>query len=141
MFSGHTIRQLQNDAAQKAAEQGKQPLVIWDQDSIEDDIRHIPNLGTHEPSGWELLDLTDEGWNDELRLSKCRYYALFVDKQGLGEAGEAALTFDELIPTVGYLIQIADDQGIKLGFAIVEEGQFQIHVGVFKKLASCGVAN
>ena len=135
MFSGHTIRQLQNDAAQRAAEQGKEPLVIWDQASIENDIRHIPNLGSHEPDGWELLDLTD-GWNDELRLSKCRYDSLFVDKAGFGDAGEAALTFDELVPTVGYLIQIADDKRIKLGFAIVEEGQFQLHVGVFKKVSN-----
>ena len=136
MFSGQAIRDLQNEAAARAARLHKEPLVIWDRDSIEGDIRRIPNLGDYEPDGWELIDLTDDGWNDELRLSKCRYDSLFVDKGGWGDCGEPALTFDELIPTVGYLIQIGDDKGLKLGFAIVEEGQFQIHVGVYKKVSN-----
>lgn len=49
--------------------------------------------------------------------------AFFVDKSGWGRPGEPALTIGEFVDMIrpGY------------GYAVVEEGEFQVHVGVFKR--------
>jgi len=57
------------------------------------------------PKAWELID------------------TLFVDSSGFGGPGEPALTIEEF------------HSKIKAGFgyAIVEAGQFQVYVGVFRR--------
>ncbi len=66
----------------------------------------IPDIGDDRPEGWELEE------------------ELFVDSSGWGESGEAALTVDEFTEKIkaGY------------GYATIAHGQFQVHVGVFKKV-------
>lgn len=64
-----------------------------------------PNLGDYVPNGWKLIN------------------RLFVDKMGFGADGRC-LTVDQFIKKV--------KSG--LGYAIVEEGQFQLYIGVFEKV-------
>ncbi len=66
----------------------------------------IPDIGDNHPDGWELEE------------------ELFVDSSGFGDEGEPALTIDQFTKKIkaGY------------GYATIEQGQFQVHVGVFKKI-------
>jgi len=68
-------------------------------------VMMCPNLGNYVPDGWKLID------------------RLFVDKMGF-DADSRCLTVDQFIAKV--------KSG--LGYAIVEEGQFQIYIGVFEKV-------
>lgn len=64
-----------------------------------------PNIGEYRFEKYELID------------------TLFVDNSGFGSVGESALTVSQFLQKV--------KKG--LGYAIIEEGQFQVYVGVFKK--------
>lgn len=66
----------------------------------------MPNFGDYRNKNWELV-------ND-----------YFVDSSGFGAENETALTAERFFSKVkaGY------------GYAIIEEGQFQIVVGEFKKV-------
>jgi len=122
-----TIRELQADAALRAAEAKLEPWIVWPDDvgNVER-LRRIPNLGTHLPDGWRRVDSVDEigphrsQWNTGRPDGKRGY---FVDKSGFGSPNEPALTAQEMADLLkpGY------------GYAIVEEGQFQITIGVFKQ--------
>jgi len=107
MMSRETIRDLQLEAAEKAAKKQRKPLVIWpqDMDHIDKVIVKIPNLGDYIHPDFELVE------------------TLFVDKTGLGRPGEPALTFEEFCKKV--------QPGF--GYGLYEEGQFQVHVGVYKR--------
>lgn len=65
-----------------------------------------PNLGNDCPTGWKLIE------------------ELFVDKSGFGAPSESALTADQ------FLAKVKKHQG----YAIIEEGQFQLYIGVFEKV-------
>ena len=67
----------------------------------------IPDIGENRPKGWELEE------------------ELFVDNSGWGREGEPALTLDQFTRKIkaGY------------GYATIGHGQFQVWVGVFKKIA------
>lgn len=103
MMSLESIDQLSREAGLEAAERNLEPLVAF----VDGDIacKDIPNLGDHEPEGWTLLQ---------------RY---FVDKSGFGAENEPALTVRQ------FLAKIKGG----LGYAIVEEGQFQIYIGEFEQ--------
>jgi len=122
MMSGATIRQFQREAAERAAERGTQPLMIWPEDvelitakvAIGELLRiQIPNLGDYVPDGWEPV-LDDDG--DEV--------SYFVDKSGFGAPGEPALTLE------AFLLQL--EAGF--GYAMTEEGQLQCYVTKFRKV-------
>jgi hypothetical protein len=99
MMSLATIRELAREQAERAASEGIEPLIIWDRE----DIRSIPNIGDHEPEGWELVE------------------SHFVDSSGFGSPGEPALTLDQFMAKLV----------MGRGYAIIQEGQFQIYVGEF----------
>ena len=104
MMSGESIRQLSEEAAQRAAKEKREPLMAFtDGDEA---VVKCPNLGSYCPKGWELVE------------------RLFVDNYGFGDEHDSALTLQQFISKV--------KEGF--GYAIVEEGQFQIYIGVFKKL-------
>lgn len=65
----------------------------------------IPNFGNYRPKGFTLVE------------------TYFVDSSNYGRPGEAALTFDEFREKV--------KKGF--GYAIIEQGQFQVYVGEFEK--------
>jgi hypothetical protein len=72
---------------------------------ITDDLRHIPNFGDYRPKGWKLVN------------------TYFVDSSGMGGEDELAMTF----------AQFARKAREGKGYAIIEEGQFQVHIGEFEK--------
>jgi len=111
MMSLQTIQNLQQEARKTAAKEGKKPYIVENEDIASWKAGRslpipFPNIGDYEPPGF-----TEEG------------EALFVDKSGFGVVGEPALTLeqmlDELIPGMGY--------------AIVEEGQFQVYIQPFRR--------
>jgi hypothetical protein len=129
MMSPQLIQQLSDEAAYKAAREGKTPLVIW---SAEKDLPSIPFLGSHVPSGWRALM-----W-DELPLMPRNTYEskgglpayFMVDASGMGSDWEPALTFEQL---VAYVQSVYAATKQTLGLAIVEQGQFQIVVQWYEK--------
>ena len=128
MMSLSTIHELSREAAEQAAEEGRVPFVFEKQD-VEDfqagriDNINIPNLGDHLPNGWNRVDLSDWDQHGIYMGDADGFGTLFVDKQGWGAPGEAAMTREEFAQAVrpGY------------GYAMVEKGQFQVKVGVFEK--------
>lgn len=104
MMSLESIEQLSREAGEQAADEEREPLIAF----VDKDEAMVkcPNLGDYVPDGWKLID------------------RLFVDKMGFGDADGRCLTVEQFIEKV--------KSG--LGYAIVEEGQFQIYIGVFKKV-------
>jgi hypothetical protein len=131
-MSGALIRDIQNHAAYEAAQEGKTPLIIWD---AEQDARGIPFLGDFVPQGWRHATWNDlnrgrskPGWaypRNVYHPIASDEAAFMVDKSGFGSTHEPALTLSELVAYMtanpGY------------GWAIREEGQFQIVVGIYKE--------
>ena len=110
MMSPSCLAELGRQQARIAARHKLTPLIVEAEDKQQGDrlaqhLRHIPNLGSHRPRGWHLAATH------------------FVDKSGLGRRDEPALTFVQFLATVevGY------------GYAIIEEGQFQVVIGKFTR--------
>lgn len=131
MLGPETIRDISNVAAYRAAEEGREPLVIWAQD----DLRHIAFLGDYTPQGWRRAT-----WGDLLGLKPRNVWSarddeeatFMVDSSGWGAPDEPALTFPE---TWAYLRELAVrvDTDLTFGAAIRESGEFQIVMGVYVK--------
>lgn len=102
-MSAAAIRQLSVEAAAKAVKLKQEPMIAF----VDGDeaIMEMSNLGDYRPEGWELID------------------KLFVDSSGLGSAGSPALSAEQFLAKV--------KEG--LGYALIEQGQFQVYVGVFEK--------
>ncbi len=122
MLDEATIRRLAQEQAQRAARLDACPLIVEAEDlpRIEEHITHVPNFGDYRPKGWELVE------------------TYFVDKSGFGANDEPALTFERFCEKVR-------EAGAGFGWAIIEEGEFQCHIGRFKpvrvekKRATAGV--
>ena len=115
MWSPEVIRQLSDKAAKESAAKKKVPYVIWNEEEID---RYppfpFPALGSRVPKGWKLLD---------------EPAPLFCDMTGFGGSGEPALTTEQTMERLHELFT----ENPKYGYAIIEYGQFQCHVGVFLK--------
>lgn len=112
MMSPATIRDLAAKAARKAAKEKRTPFVPFDEREIKSwPPFPFPNLGDHRPPGWELVD------------------HFMVDATGLGSEGEPALTVAGLKKRL--LAELAAPE--TFGYGIIEEGQFQIVMGKFKR--------
>ena len=114
MISPETILRTENEAADRAREEGLPPWVPWDEAEIHRVLRGgdgntVPFIGDHVPEGWELVDTH------------------FVDTSGFGSPGEPALP-------IGSFIRIAKG-GLKnaRGWASISHGQFQVYIGEFKQ--------
>lgn len=103
MLNIETIIALQDEASVKANKEKLQPLVALF--DKDEAIFKMPNFGFYRPNGWEEVN------------------TFFVDKSGFGSESEPALTIQQFLNRVreGY------------GYAITEEGQFQIYITEFKK--------
>ena len=125
MMDLDTIREFQAEAASIAAKAKQKPMLMETSDvgNIES-LRRLPNIGTYLPDGWERVDASTFGDNGRGAGTVDGVPYFFVDKTGWGSKGEPAITVTEMAALIrpGY------------GYAIVEEGQFQIGIGVFKKL-------
>lgn len=110
MMSLGTIRDMQREAAMRAAQEGMKPFVTWPEDIAafkQAGGFPFPFIGDYVPDGWTLED------------------TYFVDSSGFGTEGEAALTFDAFIRIL--------EEYIGHGWAITEAGQFQVYVGRYTK--------
>jgi hypothetical protein len=108
MLSPATIAELCRRQARIAARHKHLPLIVEAEDKQSGDrlarhLRGIPNIGSYRPKGWTLVE------------------TYFVDKTGLGRREEPALTFVQFLGAVQ----------AGRGYAIIEEGLFQVVVGEF----------
>ena len=151
MISAQQIRQFQDEAAAKAARSRKAPLALYSADTVVNDIRRCPNLGTYVKKGWRpLQDSEDIAYVDRKvianltpkavrgsrswaghRSTEPEDFRLFIDKQGWGNSDEPALTIDEAVDNLKRALQVSGEHTIGIG--IVEEGQFQLYLGLFVK--------
>jgi hypothetical protein len=76
----------------------------------------FPFLGDYVPEGWVKFEVNGD------------HKTYFVDSSGLGEPGEAALTVREFLE----VLKQYKLSGDPFGFGIIEAGQFQVVVGVYK---------
>lgn len=111
MMSIEYIQELANDAATLARHQRLEPKVVADTPFLDEDLRSIPNLGDYVPEDWELIE------------------SHFVDSSGVGEEGEASLTFDQFKTKVRIAMT---DQDAVFGWGLIQAGQFQVYIGQFK---------
>lgn len=117
-MSIETIVALSDEVGAEARRRATQPLVPtpadverWRELRTDRGGPTIPNIGSYRPDGWELID------------------DLFCDKSGTGAPDEPALTLDQFCDCVEDLF--ADEH--EPGLAIIEEGEFQLVVGVFRR--------
>lgn len=94
----------------------REPYVPWDADEVDGYPPFpFPNIGSYEPEGWEEV------------------VRFFCDKTGWDYSG-GALTHVQLKERLKRTISEAVKLGRTVGFAIVEEGQFQLYVGAFLRV-------
>lgn len=116
MMSIETIIALNEEIAAEASARKRVPYVPLSAGDVET-WRTIPfpNIGYHMPDGWEP---TDQTW--------------FVDKTGQGCEWEPALTVPSFLRALEDYIE--DHPGE--GFAITEEGPFQLYISAFRQVAA-----
>ena len=146
MMDLETIKHLNKKAGRNAKKNGIQPLTFTSEDmnSLSENniepIRTMPDVGDSVPSGWKRFNLGKI--KDQFRYEYKIYSddadgsgAFFVD-QGMGSENEPAMTIKQFINS---LSQLWNNPNIpnnkKLGYGIVETGQFQVKIGVFQKVA------
>ena len=112
MMSLDVIAAVNNDIAQRAAQQGLVPYVPVNADEATSPF-FCPNIGSLQPRGWRK---TSASW--------------FVDKTGHGFDDEPALTWKQFRRQLaGYLLRHPGH-----GFAITEEAEFQCVVSAFRRI-------
>ena len=140
MMDIETIKQVNKKAGRHAKKQGIQPLIFnsVDMNNLKGGditpIRSMPDLGDSVPSGWSRFNL---GKIKDKFTYKYKIYkddakglgAFFVD-QGMGSENEPAMTIPQFTKSLSEIWDINK----KLGFGIVETGQFQVKIGVFQKI-------
>jgi hypothetical protein len=114
MYSLATIIAMNEEVTEKAIKKGKKPRIVRTT-AVVDKMPPFPfpSIGNYEPDGWTPLDI----W--------------FVDKTGLGRAGEPALTVEAFKTVIKEFITKRPDE--RIGFAIIEEGEMQVHIQAFRK--------
>jgi hypothetical protein len=119
MMSTEEIVRLSDEMARKAAKKKKVPYVPFDESEVNGYPPFpLPNIGSYRPDGWDLES----------------YHT--CDKTGFGLESEPALTVEAFKRLMKREIA---KEGTR-GFAIIEEGQFQLVVGVFRRLNGKGEA-
>src|SRR5438045_2761413 len=115
MMSLDVIVALNEEIAAEAAQNDLVPFVPDGPESVDRwPPFPIPNIGYHKPDGWKR---TDQEW--------------FVDKSGFGRPGEPALTVEQLKRELRSYIARHPGHG----FAITEEGEFQLYISAFRPKA------
>ena len=108
MLSSQQIADIADQAARKAKRAGREPLVFESPHHVDRDYRTLPNLGSYRPKGWKL---------EEYRT---------VDKTGLDMSGPALS-----VPAMLAWFKSHLTGATTSGYALIEEGQFQVVVGRF----------
>lgn len=134
-----TLEHVNRQATRRSAAAKRVPLIV-DQRDLDAAKRgdysgvRMPYVGSRTPRGWRRVNVvkwfSPDCGEDYRGLVQRGVYtdsngkgAFFVDKSGFGRSGEPALTLGEFINLMrpGY------------GYAVVEDGPFQVHVGVFER--------
>ena len=140
MYDLETIKQMNQDAGQNAMDQGLEPLKFnsVDMNNLKGGditpIRSMPDLGDSVPSGWSRFNLSKikDKFTYKYKIYKDDAKGLgafFVD-QGMGSDNEPAMTINQFIHSLSEIWNINK----RLGFGIVETGQFQVKIGVFQEI-------
>jgi hypothetical protein len=112
MMSLEVLVAVNNEIARQAAKEGLVPYVPFSADEAVTPFA-FPNIGTLKPRGWKRTGRT---W--------------FVDKTGHGLDREPALTWAQFRRQLaGYILRHPGH-----GFAVTEEGEFQVVVSAFRKI-------
>lgn len=110
MMSLETIIALSNERAEQAAQDELEPYQPFNEQEIDNyPAFPFPNIGSYEPIGWNRVD------------------DLLCDSSGFGSPNEPAYTINQLIA------YIREHLAQGYAYAIIEEGQFQIVLGVFTR--------
>lgn len=117
MMSLEAIEALSRNCGIIAREAGLQPLEVTPYMMRNWPPISIPNLGDYCPPYWERVE--DEEGN---------VVQAFVDKTGWGHDDEPTMTIKQ------FIAWLHEHCGKGIGFAITEEGQFQIFVTKFRKM-------
>ena len=141
MMDIETIKQVNREAGKNAQENNIKPLVFNSVDMAKlihndiEPIRSMPDVGDSVPSGWQRFNLGKI--KDQFKYSYKIYKddakgfgAFFVD-QGMGSENEPAMTINQFIHSLSEIW----NKNKRLGFGIVETGQFQVKIGIFQKAA------
>lgn len=137
MMSSAQIARLADDAARRARKESRFPvtattaLLAGGDAAMRAFCQSIPFIGSWRPAGYKLVNAsallgsTDKCvpiWHDHRE----QYHMMQVDSSGFGSPDEPAFTqtqFAEAVRRIGH----------GYAYGIVEVGQFQVVVGVFKK--------
>ena len=148
MFSSDYIQEVQQEAAAKAARDGREPIALFSEDTAFEDVRHSPFLGDHLPDGWEplLFETVRPYVDDEVaRLidkaqGECASELdgetiLYCDVSGFGLDGERALSVKQLEQVAPALVRVGVELDSTLGSLLYEVGQFQGYVRIVQKVS------
>ena len=115
MLDYSQVREIADQATRKAKRQHLKPLSIrkYTGDNFRAFIAKTPFLGDYVPEGWE------KDGNIE---------PLFVDKSGFGGDDEPALSLNQLKSKIDNFRLSGDHYG----FGIIEEGEFQVYIQVYR---------
>ena len=139
MMDLETIKALNDEAMERAEENGDEPLQLneHDREELKDSfgkLSSIPLLGDYIPNGWAKVDIND--YKDYLEVPEwwwgCKLLSkgdLWCDSSGLGRENEPSLTMDEFRNIVNQLLDINEN----FGFGLYSTGQFQAGVRVFRQ--------
>ena len=140
MYDIDTIKQMNQDAGQNAINQGLKPLKFnsVDMNNLRGGditpIRSMPDLGDSVPSGWSRFDLgkikNKFTYNYKIYKDDANGSGAFFVDQGMGSENEPAMTIPQFIKSLSEIWNINK----RLGFGIVETGQFQVKIGVFQEI-------
>ena len=136
MMSTEQMNRLSDEAAADAERRNRHPwvpgsLLALKIEALGLAMRSMPNMGTYRPLHWEPVQLDDLALPASISRGRLHNLAakepyLMVDSSGLGARDEPALTVGELTDLIA--------ANPLLGYSIVEVGQFQVVVGVFRKV-------
>ena len=116
MWDLHTIQELNKRAQERAQELGLEPYLIKREIELASMPPFpFPNIGADEVEA-------DKRWE--------RIETLFVDKSGYGADDEPGLTVEQFVEKLRELLRENRETGVRC--AIVEEGPFQLYVGVWR---------
>lgn len=110
MLSSEQIVSMAEDQGKKAKRLGQKPYILKHLKVDKLQSFPFPNIGDYRPAGWELVT-----------YKTC-------DKTGWGDKDEPALTVRGLIAW----IKDCQKSDTNFAMAIIEEGEFQVVIGLFK---------
>jgi hypothetical protein len=110
MLSMEQIVSMADDQGKKAKRHGLKPYLLKNFDADTFQTFPFPNIGSYVPSGWELVTYKT------------------VDKTGMGYESEPALTIRAFVQW----IKECKKSSTNFAMAIIEEGEFQVVIGLFK---------